>query len=190
MSNLLRLCIISSLFTASATTWAATPSNVIGLNLGYGGLNASTKLKDFDSSDLFDGDLYYRRMFNENFGLEVGYRSSTGGLGSMLISPLTKITDISYYGPHTDLYANYPLTGGFSLYGKAGINYYKLDYTYQTNIEGKKQQHRITDSELGGEIAAGVEWRYEWLGFNLGYMYSKSDLIETSGVQFGTSIHF
>ncbi|PSB86071.1 hypothetical protein C5F63_12990, partial [Photobacterium damselae subsp. damselae] len=74
MSNLLRLCIISSLFTASATTWAATPSNVIGLNLGYGGLNASTKLKDFDSSDLFDGDLYYRRMFNENFGLEVGYR--------------------------------------------------------------------------------------------------------------------
>ncbi|MDW3116119.1 porin family protein, partial [Vibrio sp. 1727] len=43
-----------------------------GANLGYGDVSYDVN-NGHDDGDMFLGDVYYRYMFDQNFGLEAGY---------------------------------------------------------------------------------------------------------------------
>ncbi|MBE4590784.1 hypothetical protein BOO24_00230 [Vibrio navarrensis] len=164
----------------------ATPNkHVIGGSLGYGDVSYSTKVGDKDG-DMFLGDIYYRYMFNEYFGIEPGLKGAFNGIGSTLISPISEVKDVSYGGERVSGYASYPLGAGFEIYGKGGLTYYTLSYTVKTSGQSKEYK----ESSLGGEAAAGVAWAYKHFGLNLEYNYAKNSDFSSGGVMFGAQVRF
>ncbi len=102
-------CLLSAL---SVTAHAEPTKHIVGANLGYGDVSYDVN-NGHDDGDMFLGDVYYRYMFDQNFGLEAGYKGAFNGIGSVLISPISEITDVSYGGPRISGYVSYPLGAGF-----------------------------------------------------------------------------
>ena len=173
------------LSTFSLSTYAATSTHVIGTTLGYGMVNYDAPTSE-ESGDMFLGEIYYRYMPTHNFGIEAGYKGAFDGIGSILVSPISEVTNTRFSGPRLSGYASYPLGAGFEVYGKAGVTYYTLAYTYSVN----GQSRDIEKSSLGGEAAAGLGWSYTHFGLNAEYVYSKNSDFDSGGVMFGAQLRF
>ncbi|KYN83199.1 hypothetical protein ATY36_10025 [Vibrio cidicii] len=169
----------------SLAAHAAPNKHVIGGSLGYGDVSYSTKIGDQDG-DMYLGDIYYRYMFNEYFGIEPGLKGAFMGITSAVISPLSEVKSVAYGGERVSGYASYPLGAGFELYGKGGLTYYTLSYTLKVSGESKDYK----ESSLGGEAAAGVAWAYKHFGLNLEYNYAKNSDFSSGGVMVGAQVRF
>ena len=173
------------LSTLSLSANATTSEHIIGTNIGYGDVNYDAPTSK-ESGDMFLGEIYYRYMPTHNFGIEAGYKGAFDGIGSILVSPISEVTDTSFSGPRLSGYASYPLGSGFELYGKAGVTLYTLEYTYKVNGQSKNIEH----SSVGGEAAGGIGWSYKHFGLNAEYVYSKNSDFDSSGVMFGAQLRF
>ncbi|CAH1607283.1 OMP_b-brl domain-containing protein [Vibrio jasicida] len=173
------------LSTLSLSAHATTNKHIVGTNLGYGAVNYDAPTSE-ESGDMFLGEVYYRYMLTQNIGIEAGFKGAFDGIGSILVSPISEVTDTSFSGPRLSGYASYPLGAGFELYGKAGVTAYTLEYTYKVN----GQSRNIEESSIGGEAAAGIGWSYKHLGLNAEYVYSKNRDFDSGGVMFGAQVRF
>lgn len=173
------------LSTLSLSANASTSKHIIGTNLGYGGVSYDAPASK-ESGDMFLGEIYYRYMPTQNFGIEAGFKGAFDGIGSTLLSPISEVTDTSFSGPRLSGYASYPLGAGFELYGKAGMTLYTLEYTYKVNGQSRNIEH----TSVGGEAAAGLGWSYKHFGLNAEYVYSKNSDFDSGGVMFGAQLRF
>ncbi|WP_343290055.1 outer membrane beta-barrel protein (plasmid) [Vibrio harveyi] len=175
--------LVLSTFSLSAN--ATTNKHIIGTNMGYGGVNYDAPTSK-ESGDMFLGEIYYRYMPMHKFGIEAGYKGAFDGIGSAIVSQISQISDTSFSGPRMSGYASYPLGSGFELYGKAGVTYYTLEYTYKVNNQTKNIDH----ASIGGEAAGGISWSYKYFGLNAEYVYSKNSDFDSSGLMFGAQLRF
>ncbi|MDF5356455.1 porin family protein, partial [Vibrio parahaemolyticus] len=88
--------LVLSAFSLSAN--AETSVHIIGTNIGYGDVNYDAPTSK-ESGDMFLGEIYYRYMPTHNFGIEAGYKGAFDGIGSILVSPISEVTDTSFSGP-------------------------------------------------------------------------------------------
>jgi opacity protein-like surface antigen len=160
--------------------------HIIGINWGYGSTVLDTKHAKNEEGDMFIGEYHYRYMIQPNLGIEAGYKDAVNGIGTILVSSLNSVKDISFSGPRVSAYADYPFGDIFSIYAKAGLTYYELEYTYKT--ENQSQDYDKTS--LGSEIAAGLSWGFKHIGFNIEYNYANSDTLELDAVMLGASVRF
>lgn len=158
----------------------------LGVNWGYGTSILDTKHVKDEEGDMFVGGYYYRYMLQKNFGVEAGYKDAVDGIGSLLSSPLASVEDVTFSGPRLSGYAAYPFDSGFNIYGKAGLTYYTLDYTYKTD----QQTEDYEKSSMGGEVAAGISWDYKHIGLSTEYNYAKNDSLELGTAMFGVKVRF
>ena len=92
------------------------------------------------------------------------------------------VKEVENGGPRLSAYAAFPMAGGFSLYGKGGLTYYKLEYS----LKGKQHDN----SSLGGEVAAGINWDLGYVGLNLEANYARSSKVSTTTGRLGLHLNF
>ncbi|HIH0879686.1 TPA: outer membrane beta-barrel protein [Vibrio cholerae] len=175
--------LILTIFSLSAN--ATTNKHIIGTNIGYGGVNYGAPTSE-ESGDMFLGEIYYRYMTMHNFGIEAGHKGAIDGIGSAIVNQISQISDASFSGLRLSGYGSYALGSGFELYGKAGVTYYTLEYTYKVNDQTKNIDH----ATIGGEVAGGIGWSYRYFGLNVEYVYSKNSDFDSSGLMFGAQFRF
>ncbi|WP_108944158.1 porin family protein [Shewanella halifaxensis] len=156
--------------------------NIIGGAIGYGAqefeLNNIT-----NEGDEFNFDLYYRYMINKNIGVEAGWQSATGGIGSFIIDQISEVKDAHYSGPRIASYFQYPIFNETYAYAKLGVNKYKLDYLLN-DISSN-------ESDLGFEGSIGFEKRFKpGIGLNLEYRLINSSIIKANQFLIGFSYKF
>ncbi|RXJ71719.1 hypothetical protein CS022_19930 [Veronia nyctiphanis] len=137
-----------------------------------------------DEDGIFDGEIYYRRMLFENFGIEGGWRQSFEVPIFTAVESIlgADIKGVENGGPRLSAYGAYPMGGGFSLYGKGGLTYYKLEYSFKDQQQDK--------SSLGGEVAAGLNWDLGYVGLNLEANYARSSKVSTTTGRLGLHMNF
>lgn len=170
-------------FLVGANANAVESSHVLGGSIGYGTQEFETKSGKYDAGDTITGDLYYRYMLNEHFGLEAGYLAGSGGVASALVSAISDIKDLRYQGVRTTAYGEYALSRGNSLYAKLGAAYTKVSYEFE------KQE--MDSDDVGFYGAVGWQYRFRsGFGLNLEYQYVPMKELELQGINFGMSYRF
>ncbi|ODA29933.1 hypothetical protein A8L45_21220 [Veronia pacifica] len=158
--------------------------NTLGINVGAGNMDAKINDQSLGEDGILDGEIYYRRMLTDNLGIEGGWRQSFEvPVFSAIDSILgVDVKDVESSGPRLSAYAEYPLQGGFSVYGKGGLTYYTLEYS----LRGKQ----MDTSSLGGEVAAGLSWDLGFLGINLEANYARSNKVALTTGRLGLHVNF
>ncbi|EOA8958815.1 hypothetical protein ACIMS1_004499 [Vibrio harveyi] len=182
------LLVILFSFLSTMTSAYGIEKNSINFNFGYGSLSNKLLVGEFKSSSV-DSDIAslafsYRRMVSPNFGVELGYRSSFGGLGSMIISGITEVKDPSLYGPRIMIYGELPLNKYFGFHSRLGVNYTTLEYT------SKQLNKEVSNSEIGGEGSIGFHFNILRFSFGVDYTQSLSRQFKSSIYSVGTSFKF
>ncbi|WP_372872276.1 outer membrane beta-barrel protein [Shewanella sp.] len=163
---------------------AVDSSQLIGGSLGYG-------TREFESPDaqLYDGgdgvnwDIWYRFMFSEHWGAELGYARGEGGIFSALIDPVSQLRDLKYDGGRFFLVGQFPLYEGGGLYAKAGYGMYQIDYEYQ------KARHYTHDQGFSGVF--GFQHRFKsGFGLHAEYQWTPMEKLAVSSVNLGLSWQF
>ena len=128
------------------------------------------------------GDLYYRYMLNQNFGIEAGLMAG-GGAGILNWLGFTDVKNFHYLAGRTALHANLPLFLNTNLYGKLGGTAVRIGY----EIDEKETDK----TEYGLYGALGLEYRFNFgLGLNIQYQYIGTSNFDTESLLFGASYAF
>lgn len=181
ISFIVGLTLASSIMSTNA--FAGGSAHILGGSLGYGSQEFETKNGKYDAGDTLSGDLYYRYMLNEHFGVEAGYLAGSGGVASALVSIISEIKNLSYNGVRTTAYGEYALSRGNSLYAKLGAAYTQVSY------EMDKQE--MDSNDVGFYGAVGWQYRFKsGFGLNLEYEYLPMKELELQGINFGMSYRF
>ncbi len=156
--------------------------HLLGVALGYG--NQEFKLNQTtNDGDAFNIDAYYRYMMNPYIGIEGGWTSAVGGIGSFIVAQVAEIEDARFSGPKINLFLQYPLSSNNYIYTKLGANNYTLDYTI--NRVSKE------DSNAGFEGSLGLESRFNsGLGLNVEYKNINNPIIKANQFIMGMSYKF
>ncbi len=166
---LLSLTLTAPLLLLSQPVHAGASDHYIGGTLGYGFHDFETK--DHGSanfSDSITADIYYRYMINENFGVEVGGMSGSGGAFSIFSDIWHDVKGLSYRGVRTTAYGKIPLSASNSLYAKAGAAYQWIDY----DVTQDKDRVSVSETDNGFYGAIGWEFRFRnGLGLNAEYQH-------------------
>lgn len=175
--------IILSMGFLSQTSHAGENQHIIGADLTYGSLDINFKQVATDLGDESGFDIYYRYMLNPFIGVEGGWTSAEGSIGSFLISQVSDVKDVSYSGPNAKIVFQYPIIADSFVYTKLGVNYYNVDYTFNKN--------EFDESHIGYEASIGLGTRFDFgLGFNLGYRYLDNKLVSSNQVVLGANFAF
>ncbi|QFU23988.1 porin family protein [Shewanella eurypsychrophilus] len=155
--------------TFSQFVGADESRHYIGGTLGYGFHDFETKEHGTANfSDSITADIYYRYMVNDNFGVEVGGMSGSGGAFSIFSDIWHDVKSLSYRGVRTSAYGKLPLSASNSLYAKAGATHQWIDY----DITQDKDRLGVSETDSGFYGAIGWEFRFNnGLGLNAEYQY-------------------
>lgn len=156
--------------------------HVVGTAIGYG--NQEFKLNQTSNDgDAFNFDAYYRYMINPYIGIEGGWTSAIGGIGSFIVGQVAEVEDANFSGPKVNLFLQYPFISNNFIYTKLGANKYTVDYTI--NKVSKN------DSDVGFEASLGLESRFNsGLGLNMEYRNINNPIIKANQFMVGISYQF
>ncbi|ACA87902.1 porin family protein [Shewanella woodyi] len=182
------LPLLASFLTFSQAANAGDSSHYIGGTLGYGFHEFETeKYGQASFSDSVTFDLYYRHMVNDNFGIEVGGMSGSGGAFSILSDIWNDVKGLSYRGLRTTAYARLPLGISNSLYAKAGTAYQWVDY----NVRQDKETVSVSETDNGFYGAIGWEFRFRnGLALNAEYQHVPMSNLTLRSYNFGINYPF
>ncbi|MDD9196802.1 porin family protein [Aliivibrio sp. S3MY1] len=174
--------IVKSILCITLISTNAFAEHVIGANVGYG--NQTFKLnKTTNDGDAFNIDAYYRYMLTPFAGLEGGWTSSMGGIGSIIVGEFSEIKDASFSGPKASLFLQYPLINNNYIYTKLGVNKYTVDYTINDVSND--------ESKVGFEASLGFESRFSsGFGINVEYRNINNEIIKANQFMLGASYKF
>ncbi|MDD9173501.1 outer membrane beta-barrel protein [Aliivibrio sp. S2TY2] len=180
------LILLFSIFTVN--TVQANNDNSIGVDLGYGSIknDISSGILNGTSNndDMATINIFYRYMVNTSYGVELGYRNSFGGFGSMLTSDFKGVRDLEFYGPKINFYSEKSINNLVGIYGKLGINYYTTEYV----LNNEKKE--ISYSELGTEASLGINLSFDGLGFGIEYNYILSESLNSGSILLSSRFKF
>lgn len=183
------LLVAMSLLSAGA--YAGESNHVVGGSIGYGVQDfESDDDKEFGAGDSFAGDIYYRYMLNNNFGIEAGLMSGTGGVASAISGIFSSVDNISYKGVRAAVYGQVPFSKSNYLYAKAGMSANQLDY----DISGFFSSNEVKSIESNGsDFYGAVGWGIRFqsgLGLNLEYQYVPVQELKVQNFSIGMSYRF
>lgn len=168
---------------------AAQGDHIMGANVGYGSQDFEGITSDSSTSgDNVMYDIYYRYMWHDNLGVEVGYLSGSGGIMSAFVGIITKVNSIEYKGFRTALYGEYMLSQSNRLYAKLGASANELSY----DLEGGNGGVRSL-SDNGVDLYTAVGWGIRFnsdLGMNIEYQYIPIQELTVQNVSIGISYRF
>lgn len=135
--------------SASAPSWYAPHSTYIGLNAGESSYRQGCGTGVFNCGDKDDAySIYGGSMFNNNFGLELGY-VNMGDIGRG--GGTTKAEGINL-----SLVGRLPLNQSFGLFGKVGITYGR------TNVSSLPGSGVTAGKEDGFGLSVGAGVSYDF----------------------------
>lgn len=183
------LLVIGSLLSVGA--YAGDSNHIVGGSLGYG-------IQDFESEsgqetgggDSFAIDAYYRYMFNENFGIEAGVFSASGGIASAFSGLFSKIHNISYKGIRGTLYGQVPLSESNHLYAKLGASANRLNYDVSRAFSSEViKSVESSGSDFYGAVGWGIRFK-SGIGMNIEYQYVPVQELKVQNFNIGMSYRF
>ncbi|WP_299786878.1 porin family protein [uncultured Shewanella sp.] len=183
------LLVIGSLLSVGA--YAGDSNHIVGGSVGYG-------IQDFESEsgqetgggDSFAIDAYYRYMFNENFGIEAGAFSGTGGVASVFTGLFTEVDNISYKGVRGAIYGQVPLSESNRLYAKLGASANRLSYDVSRAFSSEVSKSVETSgSDFYGAVGWGIRFQ-SGIGMNIEYQYVPVQELKVQNFNIGMSYRF
>ncbi|WP_374511586.1 outer membrane beta-barrel protein [Niveibacterium sp.] len=127
----------------STTVFAADGGGYLGLAAGMSDHSNNGNLANKTGFKLFGG-----YMFNKNFGLEGGYATTKSSDDNF------ELTADSFYAAAV---ANWPVTGAFDLYAKAGLGFNTFDHG---GIYGDIGGGQPSTSETSAMFGIGTRYRF------------------------------
>lgn len=164
----MRYLIVFLTLFISATAFAADSQHRIGFNVGQNIID--TDLAVEDDVALTDVGLFYEYGFSQHFSLSAGYYQSIAETCFIACSDDDyPDREAAFDSMQLSIKGRVPLGRVFSLYGRAGANWYSLEYT-GVDYFGDSVQIDRKDSGVKPALAAGVEFKSN-LGINVGYEF-------------------
>lgn len=155
----------------------------LGTNIGYGGHDFELSSKEFSGGDEFTNDYYARYQINSFFGVEIGYMTGVGGIGSVLVDAISEIKDIEYNGVRITSYGKLSLSKHSNIYGKLGFISQDVTYTFNGNKE--------SDRSNGAFIAVGIAYQFSsGFGTNIEFQDVETDALDLKTLTIGISYAF
>ncbi|WP_434340004.1 porin family protein [Motilimonas cestriensis] len=165
----------------SGTAMAGESNHVIGGNFVMGNVDERLGGQPEEDDGYSSFDVYYRYLFDSHFGLELGYMNAGSvGMGSRNDNSVYQRSE----GIRIAGVGQYSLSQRNSLYAKAGLAHFNVDYN---SIIGESGEQSTT----GFYSAAGWQYRFDFgLGLNVEYQYIPVDDFKVRGVAIGASYRF
>ncbi len=189
----MRKALLVAISLLSAGAYAGESNHVVGGSIGYGVQDfESDDGKEFGAGDNLVGDIYYRYMLNDNFGIEAGLMSSTGngGIGTAISSIFASVDNISYKGARAVVYGQVPLSESNHLYAKAGMSANQLNYDVSGFFSSDVIKSIESDgSDFYGAVGWGIRFQ-SGLGLNIEYQYVPVQELKVQNFSIGMSYRF
>lgn len=182
------LALVAPFFFLSQSVSASESNHYIGGTLGYGFHDFETKDHGTANfSDSITADIFYRYMMNDNFGVEIGAMSGSGGAFSIFSDIWHDVKGLSYKGVRATAYGKLPLSASQSLYAKVGATHQWIDY----DIVEDKDRSSISETDHGFYGAIGWEFRFRnGLGLNAEYQYAPMSNLTLNSYNVGINYPF
>ncbi|MDR8522848.1 porin family protein [Shewanella fidelis] len=173
----------------SCNAMAVQGDHIMGANVGFGHQDFEGSSSDSSTSgDNMMYDIYYRYMWQDNFGVEAGYLSGSGGIVSAFVGIIAKVNNIEYNGFRTALYGEYMLSPSNRLYAKLGASANELSYDLEASNNNVKS---ISDRDV--DLFSAVGWGIRFnsgLGMNIEYQYIPIQQLTVQNLSIGMSYRF